>query len=157
MSAHGFAPYQDASPERVRALSPPPRSPPPQHSRVASPRASLDQQRNANRNIGNIAAGAGLPQTHPSAGNWDLPGGARYTDRDQGETGGYTAPGEGLGWRRRDEMDMFETRLGLRVDYEACLSYLLLPPAGAVLLLVLEHKSDYVRYVEGDVFEKDEG
>lgn len=41
---------------------------------------------------------------------------------------------------------MFETRLGLRMDYEACLAYLLLPPAGGVLLLVLEHKSDYVRY-----------
>ena len=40
---------------------------------------------------------------------------------------------------------MFETRLGLRMDYEACLAYLLLPPAGSVLLLVLEHRSDYVR------------
>jgi len=26
------------------------------------------------------------------------------------------------------------------------LAYLLLPPAGAVLLLILEHKSDYVRF-----------
>lgn len=41
---------------------------------------------------------------------------------------------------------MFETRLGLRMDYEACLAYLLLPPAGSVLLLVLEHRSDYVRF-----------
>jgi len=32
------------------------------------------------------------------------------------------------------------------LDYEACLAYLLLPPAGGVLLLVLEQKSDYVRY-----------
>lgn len=41
---------------------------------------------------------------------------------------------------------MFSTRLGLRMDYEACLAYLLLPPAGGVLLLVLEHRSDYVRF-----------
>lgn len=41
---------------------------------------------------------------------------------------------------------MFETRLGLRMDYEACLAYLLLPPAGGVLLLMLEHRSDYVRF-----------
>ena len=27
------------------------------------------------------------------------------------------------------------------------LAYLLLPPAGGVFLLVVEHKSDYVRYV----------
>lgn len=41
---------------------------------------------------------------------------------------------------------MFETGLGLRMDYEACLAYLLLPPAGGVLLLVLEQRSDYVRF-----------
>jgi len=40
---------------------------------------------------------------------------------------------------------MFSTRLGLRMDYEACLAYVLLPPAGPVALLVLEHRSDYVR------------
>jgi len=45
----------------------------------------------------------------------------------------------------REDVDMFETRLGLRMDYEACLAYLLLPPAGGVLLLMLEHRSDYVR------------
>jgi uncharacterized membrane protein len=37
--------------------------------------------------------------------------------------------------------------LPIRLDYEACLAYLLLPPAGGVLLLVLEQKSDYVRSV----------
>lgn len=44
-------------------------------------------------------------------------------------------------------MNEFETSLPIRLDYEACLAYLLLPPAGGVLLLVLEQKSDYVRYV----------
>jgi hypothetical protein len=42
---------------------------------------------------------------------------------------------------------MFVTSLPLRLDYEACLAYLLLPPAGGALLLIAEHKSDYVRYV----------
>jgi len=34
----------------------------------------------------------------------------------------------------------------MRLDYEACLAYLLLPPAGGALLLVFERKSDYVRF-----------
>lgn len=45
------------------------------------------------------------------------------------------------------DVNLFETSLPLRLDYEAMLAYLLLPPAGGVLLLVLEHKSDYVRWV----------
>ena len=44
-------------------------------------------------------------------------------------------------------MNLFETSLPIRLDYEAMLAYLLLPPAGGVILLVMEHKSDYVRYV----------
>lgn len=47
--------------------------------------------------------------------------------------------------RGREDVDLFETRLGIRVDWEACLAYLALPPVGGVLLLILEHKSDYVR------------
>jgi hypothetical protein len=49
---------------------------------------------------------------------------------------------------RTGRLNEFETSLPIRLDYEACLAYLLLPPAGGVLLLVLEQKSDYVRYVE---------
>lgn len=44
-------------------------------------------------------------------------------------------------------MNLFETSLPMRMDYEAMLAYLLLPPAGAVFLLLMEHKSDYVRWV----------
>lgn len=51
------------------------------------------------------------------------------------------------GFGGRDDVDLFETRLGIRMDWEACLAYLMLPPAGGVLLLIFEHKSDYVRYV----------
>ena len=51
------------------------------------------------------------------------------------------------GGRTGVDVNLFETSLPLRLDYEAMLAYLLLPPIGGVLLLVLEHKSDYVRYV----------
>ena len=44
-------------------------------------------------------------------------------------------------------MNLFETSLPIRLDYEAMIAYLVLPPAGGVLLLVFEHRSDYVRYV----------
>lgn len=47
----------------------------------------------------------------------------------------------------RANLAAFETSLPIRVDYEAMMAYLLLPPAGGVLLLLLEHKSDYVRCV----------
>lgn len=46
----------------------------------------------------------------------------------------------------RLSLGAFDTSLPIRIDYEAMLAYLLLPPAGGVLLLLLEHKSDYVRY-----------
>lgn len=47
---------------------------------------------------------------------------------------------------REERLNEFETSLPIRLDYEACLAYLLLPPAGGVLLLLCEQKSDYVRY-----------
>jgi len=43
----------------------------------------------------------------------------------------------------------FETSLPIRMDIEAMMAYLLLPPAGGVFLLLMEHKSDYVRHVLG--------
>jgi uncharacterized membrane protein len=50
------------------------------------------------------------------------------------------------GIERGQSLEAFQTSLPLRLDYEACLAYLLLPPAGGVLLLIFEHKSDYVRF-----------
>lgn len=44
------------------------------------------------------------------------------------------------------EISEFDTSLGLRLDYEACLAYLALPPLGSIILLILEHNSDYVRF-----------
>ena len=47
---------------------------------------------------------------------------------------------------RGQSLEAFETSLPMRLDYEAMLAYLLLPPAGGVFLLIFEHKSDYVRF-----------
>lgn len=138
-----FAPYQSASPETTRALSPPPQrvlSPPP---RITSPR--------------NIGTGATSPRTSSFVRPYtDSPSAAEHSaqtpwsdvEASAGQTQALNGSGGGGGWptSRREEVDLFETRLGLRLDYEACLAYLALPPAGAVALLVLEHKSDYVRY-----------
>lgn len=48
---------------------------------------------------------------------------------------------------REGMVSEFDTSLGIRLDYEACLAYLAFPPLGPILLLVLERKSDYVRWV----------
>jgi len=127
-----FAPYQDIPPDHSRAISPPPRN-------DTSPKPSSPRD-----------TGARSPPRRVQSPSFQ-----RDTDNGDGERGGYYAPG--AGWQHgeatdeerggRGEMDVFETRLGLRMDVEACLSYLVLPPVGGVLLLILEHKSDYVRYV----------
>jgi len=44
------------------------------------------------------------------------------------------------------EISEFDTSVGLRLDYEACLAYLLCPPLGAILLLIVEKNSDFVRF-----------
>ena len=122
-----FAPYQDQSPETNRALSPPPegrrsfspgvRSPP-----LASPTTAPKPSANPWAPIEDSSARA--------FGN-DGSGGHGSADLESG----------------RGRLNEFETSLPIRLDYEACLAYLLLPPAGGVLLLVIEHKSDYVRWV----------
>ncbi|KAE8452349.1 hypothetical protein EG329_001049 [Mollisiaceae sp. DMI_Dod_QoI] len=118
-----FAPYQDQSPETNRALSPPPQ----EGRRSFSPK----QPGNA---------------PHPHANPWapiedPIPQTFRqsyFGGQEAAETGGFGAG--------RERLNEFETSLPIRLDYEACLAYLLLPPAGGVLLLVLEQKSDYVRF-----------
>jgi hypothetical protein len=111
-----FAPYQDVDPERERALSPPPQD----GRRSKSPQVRTPPTRST-------ASPPSLP--HPNAfGNE------------------YEAPANTVGVDGRGvHFDAFQTSLPLRLDYEAMLAYVLLPPAGPVLLLMLEHKSDYVR------------
>jgi uncharacterized membrane protein len=119
-----FAPYQDASPEIERALSPPPNDPrlskangvrsPPPRPFSPSPKPSSEAARQPRPN-----AFAG----ESYASNINARGGDRAVD-----------------------LEAFQTSLPMRLDYEAMLAYVLLPPAGGVFLLLAEHKSDYVRF-----------
>ncbi|EUC47356.1 hypothetical protein COCMIDRAFT_90281 [Bipolaris oryzae ATCC 44560] len=127
--AANFAPYQDI-PESSRALSPPP---------LRSPRASVDRSRT-------IAS----PPTRPSYDYQDYFQGQPPTSplgEPETERIAWDQPSRNTSFgRSRQDIDMFTTSLGWRLDYEACLAYLLLPPAGGVLLLIFEHQSDYVRF-----------
>ena len=121
-----FAPYQDTAPESTRALSPPP-------NRTTSP---ISTARNARSPPPN------RPTTDPFGAS-SLPAPSHFSDGPRSNAGF----GGGDLESSRLDVNLFETSLPLRLDYEACLAYLLLPPAGGVFLLLVEHKSDYVRYV----------
>jgi hypothetical protein len=135
--SQNFAPYQDVAPDITRSLSPPPKSPSPRlnaprstgATTIPSPPTSPSYQ-NSNDYF-NPGAGWAAAQD-------DVPTGGRG-DEEQHDTGRF--------WSGRSGIDLYETSLGIRLDWEACLAYLALPPVGAALLLILEHRSDYVRQV----------
>ncbi|KAJ9258556.1 hypothetical protein DTO195F2_5209 [Paecilomyces variotii] len=116
-----FAPYQDESPEIERAMSP----------------AFADRVKSPNLRS---------PRASPTAPNYPgggLPSPSQFAGVGGGQiNGGYERVVE----NGRLSLDAFETSLPIRLDYEAMLAYLLLPPAGGVFLLLFEHKSDYVRF-----------
>lgn len=112
-----FAPYQDVDPERERALSPPPGD----GRRSKSPQVRISSARSS------TSPPSSLPPPNAFANE-----SAAVESRSGIEERGV-------------HFDAFQTSLPLRLDYEAMLAYLLLPPAGPVLLLMVEHKSDYVR------------
>lgn len=121
-----FAPYQDESPEVERAFSPSLGDP----HRVKSP---------------NLRS----PRASPPIASNGLPSPSHFAPSGHVPTSGHGNTGfgrdvEGGRWN----LGAFETSLPIRMDFEAMLAYLLLPPAGGVFLLLVEHKSDYVRYVE---------
>lgn len=111
-----FAPYQDDSPEANRSSHFPLPAPSPQ------------------------------PDAHNpyAAPRESLPSPEDFETRVGGS--GAPTPTTGFGNTTERNVDVFSTSLPMRLDYEACLPYLLLPPAGGALLLVLERKSDYVRF-----------
>ncbi|KAL8994306.1 MAG: hypothetical protein Q9169_005679 [Polycauliona sp. 2 TL-2023] len=119
-----FAPYQDTDPQTTRALSPPP----PQRSTSRSPNPKSPPP---NRNT-----------TDPFLAS-TLPAPSHFTDEPRGDARGFGNTDLEGG---RSNINLFDTSLPLRLDYEAMLAYLLLPPAGGVFLLLVEHKSDYVRF-----------
>ena len=122
-----FAPYQDQSPETNRALSPPP----------------IEGRRSFSPGVRSPPLQSPLNAPQVSSNPWaPVDSSARAFGSDgTGALGGRDVESG------RGQLNEFETSLPIRLDYEACLAYLLLPPAGGVLLLVMEHKSDYVRYV----------
>ena len=136
-TAMDFAPYQDTAPEHSRTLSPPrrslsksptPKSPPPPFQRPSHLPDPNHFTANDSYQSGNFNDGG-------SFGNGDIEEGRGFVGGGGGQEGGG-----------RSSVDLFETSLPLRLDYEAMMAYLLLPPAGGVLLLLFEHQSDYVRY-----------
>lgn len=133
-----FAPYQDTDPERTRALSPPP-----PETRALSPNS-----RNAAR-----SPPPQRNQKHDPFQAATLPAPSYYNDEyvSGGDVRGFGGGGGDIEGRAGVDVNLFETSLPLRLDYEAMLAYLLLPPVGGVILLIVEHKSDYVRYVSSDL------
>ncbi|KAK7519543.1 uncharacterized protein IWZ02DRAFT_379799 [Phyllosticta citriasiana] len=148
--ATNFAPYQDVAPETARAFSPPLRVRSPA---LSSPRTSSQQTRPkpGPRAASAAANGVTTPPTTTTTttttGTTTTAGGLHYNNTT---TGYFDNPDQqsrpNQQQRGSADVDLFETRLGWRMDVEACAAYVLLPPAGAVLLLVLEHRSDYVRF-----------
>ncbi|RPB23645.1 hypothetical protein L211DRAFT_838500 [Terfezia boudieri ATCC MYA-4762] len=140
-----FAPYQSSPPETTRkslTLTRPPSTP--SYFKPSSAYTSPP----TTRPYSPMPSSTSPPP--PSSPPWGTPGRTSPLGR-----GGYTPGGtESSGFRvnlggfgsARDVVEQFETSLPLRLDYEAMLAYLLLPPTGAVLLLILEYKSDYVRF-----------
>ncbi|EED19541.1 UPF0132 domain protein [Talaromyces stipitatus ATCC 10500] len=147
-----FAPYQDESPEVERALSPPPPFAADPAHRTKSP--SQSQFNNNNSNNFNKPPQRQTPPPYQAspASHFYNPSNGGYGYQETSSS--WTADPESQQQQRssggyggaRVDLDAFETSLPLRVDYEAMLAYLLLPPAGGVFLLLFEHKSDYVRF-----------
>lgn len=154
-----FAPYQSSPPEHGRTLSP-------GNDGVSSPRASWESASNRPRRI-SVASPPPLQHPQPQrawsgdgirspvgggVAGYQAPGGYQDTSPNIDAAHGGGAAGMvgdyfGALGAREGMVSEFDTSLGIRLDYEACLAYLAFPPLGPILLLVLERKSDYVRSV----------
>ncbi|EGX43667.1 hypothetical protein TWF173_007753 [Orbilia oligospora] len=118
-----WAPYQSTDPEAQRSSL---RSPPPGNNGFFSTSPRLESQSNP----------------------WGDSRSYSPSNVIQPENGVSSSTSAGFGASRggREFVNQFETSLPLRMDVEAALTYILLPPAGGVLFLMLEHNSDYVRF-----------
>lgn len=138
-----FAPYQAEPPEAARSPD------------IASPRASLERRPfspSSNLNFQNRSNQTSPPPLqHPQPQrNWQASGyhipSPNYQSSPAPPGAGYFGNlRSGSFVAEREGINEFDTSLGIRLDYEACLAYLACPPLGAILLLILERKSDYVR------------
>lgn len=162
-----FAPYQSSPPENTRS---------PSNSTTASPRTSLDNTRRSAFSPSGAVGGyqhrpsqqsSPPPLQHPQpqrawsgehVGRYQSPlasnvwTSSSHDDLDQQGRTATTTTTTGMGeyfsalGAREGMVSEFDTSLGLRLDYEACLAYLVSPPLGAIFLLIMERKSDYVRF-----------
>ncbi|KAF3919392.1 hypothetical protein ABW21_db0206402 [Orbilia brochopaga] len=121
-----WAPYQSTDPEAQRSVL---RSPPPGSSFFGG-NSSPPQQNNSHNPWGDSRSYSPSNVIQPE-------------DNAVASSSGAAATGFGSS---REFVNQFETSLPIRLDVEAALAYILLPPAGGVLLLLLEHNSDYVRF-----------
>ncbi|PWY92532.1 hypothetical protein BO70DRAFT_425220 [Aspergillus heteromorphus CBS 117.55] len=123
-----FAPYQDESPEVERAFSPSP----------------VDAHR-SHPKLPNVHSPRGSPV--PGLNSPGLPSPSQFAAPGRINTNGHGNTGFGNDVESgRWNLGAFDTSLPIRMDVEAMLAYVLLPPAGGVFLLLVEHKSDYVRF-----------
>ncbi|KAI1326486.1 hypothetical protein F5Y16DRAFT_410869 [Xylariaceae sp. FL0255] len=163
-----FAPYQSSPPEHNRPFSPPQNGT--ASSPTTSPRASTEYTYHIRRpfsppnpNLNANAARSPPPLQHPQPQrSWNNnnvaatsgygygyadEGGFNNHDNTGGGLGGFGGGGGGgRGQEFTSHRDEFDTSLGLRLDYEAVLAYVGFPPLGAIVLLILERSSDYVRF-----------
>lgn len=89
----------------------------------------------------NFRSPRGSPPAGPPPSSNNIAGEGHIQTSGYGNTG-FGPDVEGGRW----SLGAFDTSLPIRMDFEAMLAYLVLPPAGGVFLLLFEHKSDYVRY-----------
>ncbi|TGJ80663.1 hypothetical protein E0Z10_g8099 [Xylaria hypoxylon] len=134
-----FAPYQSSPPENNRPFSPP------VAEGTTSPRASLDHRPSFSPSQRNFTAYSPPPLQHPQPQRSWQAGYASEEGFGGGNAGGNAGGGAGLGGNG-EFVSEFDTSLGLRLDYEAVLAYIGIPPLAAIILLILERKSDYVRF-----------
>ncbi|KAH6880165.1 hypothetical protein B0T10DRAFT_609754 [Thelonectria olida] len=126
-----FAPYQSSPPEHSRVASP----------EYASPRHSYD----ARRSFSPVASPPPLQHPQPQRG-WGGFDGQSSGWAVGEETRAFGGASSAMPGSYPVEVSEFDTSLGMRLDYEACLAYLAFPPIGAIVLLILERNSDYVRF-----------
>lgn len=134
-----FAPYQSSPPEHSRVASP---------ERGASPRASLDATRRAFSppiQRGTAQSPSNLQHPQPQRLWANLDDQRSHWDADERAASVGQSASAMPGSYPIAEVSEFDTSLSIRLDYEASLAYLALPPIGAIFLLIVERNSDFVR------------
>lgn len=133
-----FAPYQSSPPEHGR-VSP---------DRGASPRASLDATIRTFTPPKANPTQSPPPLQHPQPQRaWNgFDGRPNSWGADERAAAMSSTTSAMPGAFPIAEVSEFDTSLGIRLDYEASMAYLIIPPIGPIILLILERNSDFVRY-----------